>query len=119
MLLLDVARAPRRPMGLAPGAPWLPLPHEDIPGSVWMPSVGDETITSAVEAFLPDQLAQRTGADRDRPIVVYCHEHCILSRNAANRIIGYGYRHVFWYAGGIEAWRAAGLPVRITEPVAP
>jgi rhodanese-related sulfurtransferase len=26
------------------------------------------------------------------------------------RLVALGYKHVYWYRGGLEAWRAAGLP---------
>ncbi len=119
VVLLDVAPAPRRPPGLAPGAPWLPVPHEDIPGSAWIPSAGTETIRPAMEAFLRAHVARLTGHDRDRPIVVYCHTDCALSWNAARRLIDAGYRHVSWYPGGVEAWRQAGLPTTPVKALTP
>ncbi len=35
---------------------------------------------------------------------------CWVSYNAALRAINAGYTNVLWYRGGIEAWKAAGLP---------
>jgi rhodanese-related sulfurtransferase len=35
---------------------------------------------------------------------------CWLSYNAALRAVRGGYANVYWYRGGIDAWRAAGLP---------
>src|SRR5512138_178934 len=39
-LLIDVSSMPKRPEGMAADAPWLPLPHEAIPGAIWIPEVG-------------------------------------------------------------------------------
>ncbi|MEA1648848.1 hypothetical protein UAJ10_07435 [Nitrospirillum sp. BR 11164] len=40
VVLVDVVPSPRRPAGMAPESPWMPLPHADLPGSVWLPDVG-------------------------------------------------------------------------------
>ena len=109
IVLVEVSNAPRRPENLAPGAPWLPKAHIVIPGSLWIPGAGMGVIAPEVDASFRDQLARATDNDSDRLIVVYCHERCWLSWNAAKRAIGYGYRRVHWYPEGIEGWRAAGL----------
>jgi rhodanese-related sulfurtransferase len=51
------------------------------------------------------------GDDLDRPIVTFATNiNRWQSRNLALRLIALGYRHVYWYRGGWEAWDAAGLP---------
>jgi PQQ-dependent catabolism-associated CXXCW motif protein len=115
-VVVDVSNAPRRPENLAPGAPWLPLPHAAIPGSLWIPGVGLGEVPPSTDAFFRDRLAAATGGDKARRIVVYCHETCWLSWNAARRAIRYGYRNVYWFRDGIEGWRAAGLPTAIIKP---
>ncbi len=53
-----------------------------------------------------------TAADRDRPIVVYCD--CPDEASAAllaRQLVSRGFRQAAPLAGGLEAWRAAGLPV--------
>ena len=118
--LIDVSNAPRRPDNMAPGAPWLPLPHHAIPGTVWIPGPGAGEIPAAVDIFFRQQLAKATANDLTRPVVIYCHESCWLSWNAAKRALSYGYQHIYWYRDGIEGWKAAGLPTAIVEPqVAP
>jgi PQQ-dependent catabolism-associated CXXCW motif protein len=115
-VLIDVSNAPRRPDNMAPGAPWLPLPHQAIPGSLWIPGVGLGEVPPAVGDFFRAQLAAATDNDPARPIVIYCHQACWLSWNAAKRAISYGYRHVYWYRDGIEGWKAAHLPTAAIEP---
>ncbi|HEY5809181.1 MAG TPA: rhodanese-like domain-containing protein [Povalibacter sp.] len=107
-LVVDVSNEPKRPPGMAPDAPWLPLPQEIIPGSVWLPGVGMADIDPETDESFRKHLSQATGRDPDHPVVVYCHERCWLSWNAAKRAIGYGYRRVYWFPEGMEGWRAAG-----------
>lgn len=115
-VIIDVSSAPRRPDNLAPGAPWLPLPHHAIPGSLWIPGVGLGEIPVAVDDFYRQRLAAATNEHLARPLIVYCHKSCWLSWNAAKRAISYGYRNVYWYPYGIEGWKAARYGTAVTEP---
>jgi PQQ-dependent catabolism-associated CXXCW motif protein len=46
------------------------------------------------------------------PLVFFCvNSQCWLSYNASLRAAALGYTNVYWYRGGIESWRAAGLPL--------
>lgn len=68
----------------------------------------DDRVQAEFGAFLK----QSTGGDMAKPLVFYCQgTHCWMSYNAALRAMRMGYRQVFWYRGGIEAWQQAGLPV--------
>ena len=52
-----------------------------------------------------------TNGDKQRPIVTFAW--CINrwnSRNVALRLIALGYKNVYWYRGGWEAWDAHHLP---------
>lgn len=121
-IVIDVSNRPRRPEGMAKAAPWLPLPHEAIPGSIWIPDSGNGVIGTDVETFFRAQLKALTEMDEDKGaalLVFYCHERCWLSWNAARRAIDYGYRNVAWFPDGIEGWRAAGLPTQIVKPRTP
>lgn len=109
VVLVDASNTPKRPEKLAPNAPWLPAPHPVIPGSLWIPGSGMGEIAPETDVLYREQLAAATANNLDQPVVVYCHERCWLSYNAAKRAIGYGYRKVYWYPDGIEGWRAAGL----------
>lgn len=110
VVVIDVSSAPRRPDSLAPGAPWLPLPHPGIPGAIWIPGAGLGVLPDSVDTFFRARLAASTGGDSSRAVVIYCHERCWLSWNAAKRAIRYGYRNVSWFPAGIEGWRSAGFP---------
>jgi sulfur-oxidizing protein SoxY len=108
-VVVDVSNSPARPEKLAPQAVWLPPPHPVIPGSMWVAGAGAGTLDTATDRLYRQRLAEATGSDFDRAVVVYCHERCWLSWNAAKRAIRYGYRNVYWFPDGIEGWRAAGF----------
>ncbi len=114
-VVVDVSNSQQRPEKLAPQAVWMPPPHPVIPGSLWIAGAGAGAIDPAVEEIYRQRLAEATANNLDHPIVVYCHERCWLSWNAAKRAIRYGYRKVYWFPDGIEGWRAAGLPTATVE----
>ena len=118
-IVIDVSNTPRRPAELAPGAPWLPLPHRAIPGALWLPGVGAGAVTQEVDEFYRSRLDRETAGNPDVPLIVYCHENCWLSWNAAKRAIGYGYRRVAWFPDGIEGWTAAGRQTMVAGPQGP
>jgi sulfur-oxidizing protein SoxY len=108
-VVVDVSNSQQRPEKLAPQSVWMPPPHPVIPGSLWIAGAGDGSVDANTEKFYRKRLAEATSNDLDRPVVVYCHERCWLSWNAAKRAIRYGYRNVYWFPDGIEGWRAAGF----------
>jgi PQQ-dependent catabolism-associated CXXCW motif protein len=117
-VLVDVSNTPHRPENMAPGAPWLPLPHRAIPGTLWIPGVGMGEIPATLDSYFRQELATATHNDPTRRVIIYCHRTCWLSWNAAKRAISYGYQHVYWYRDGIEGWKAARLPTAVIEPQA-
>lgn len=93
--------------------------HASLPGTVWLADAGRGTsFEDATQRKLAEALQALTGGERMRPLVFFCQgPRCWLSYNAALRAIRLGYRTVYWYRGGIEAWLAAGgilVPPRIT-----
>lgn len=55
-------------------------------------------------------LDQITGGNNQVALVIYCSDpHCWLSYNASLRAIAAGYANVYWYRGGLQAWKMAGL----------
>jgi rhodanese-related sulfurtransferase len=100
-VLIDVLPAPRRPDGMAAGMPWLPLPHQNIPGSVWLPDA---------------RLAALTARDFAKPLVFYCRASCWMSWNAAKRAVSLGYTRVIWYPDGVEGWQQTGRKLTPANP---
>lgn len=84
--------------------------HDSIPGAVWLPGAGLGTgFDDSLQQHLGNALALVTREDLTRPLVFFCvSRNCWLSYNAALRAVRLGYREVYWYRGGLEAWRAAG-----------
>lgn len=115
-VIVDVSNTPKRPEGMALDLPWLPLPQDAIPGSIWIPDVGMAEVSAPLDEFFREELSEATDGHLDATVVIYCHEQCWLSWNAAKRAINYGYRNVHWYPEGIEGWRAAGFTTETVEP---
>ena len=116
-VLVDVLPAPRRPPGMRPDAPWLPVPRRDIPGSLWLPDIGRGAIPPERDAWMEQQLNTATGGDRSRAIAFYCRADCWMSWNAAKRAAAHGWKSVLWYPDGAEAWEAAGFALADAVPV--
>jgi PQQ-dependent catabolism-associated CXXCW motif protein len=87
---------------------------ETLPGampSVWMSQPG--SFNDQVQQQLTQMMQQGTQGRKDTVLVFYClSSHCWMSYNAALRAINAGYKNVLWYRGGIEAWKAAGMPTQ-------
>ncbi len=104
-LLLDVAEKDRKPPSMSKDTPWLPT-HRSIPGAVFLQGGGNGTSDAAYADAFKARIASLAGDDKARPIVTYCHPDCWGSYNAAKRLVGLGYKHVFWYRDGLEGWQA-------------
>jgi len=87
--------------------------HQSVAGAHWIPGAGHGThFLDPLQSLMKERLAQLSGGDLSSPLVFFCvNAQCWLSYNAALRAIALGYSRVFWYRGGIEAWRRAGLPI--------
>ena len=95
--------------------------HETIPGALWLPGTGrGSSFSDDLQAWFGRTLETLTLRNRARPLVFFCAgTHCWLSYNAALRATALGYREVYWYRGGIEAWIDAGgdlVPARLLWP---
>jgi PQQ-dependent catabolism-associated CXXCW motif protein len=87
--------------------------HASLPGAIWLPGAGrGESFTDTIQAQLARVLQAATKGDAGRPLVFFCQgTQCWLSYNAALRAVALGYREVYWYRGGIEAWLGANEPL--------
>ena len=83
-----------------------------LPGAVVLEGAGstDEDETN-IDVRLNAILDEVTIGDRARALVFFClGAQCWLSYNAALRAAALGYENIYWYRGGITAWKAAELP---------
>ena len=115
-VLIDVLPAPEPPPEQRAGLPRMPLPHRDLPGSLWLPEVGRGALSAQTEAWFRAQLDKATGSNFAKPVVFYCLSNCWMSWNATRRAISYGYTHAIWFPEGADGWLAAGHEVDIAVP---
>lgn len=95
--------------------------HVSIAGASWIPGAGHGThFLDPLQALLKERLAKLSNGDMSRPLVFFCvNSQCWLSYNAALRAVAMGFSRVYWYRGGVEAWRKAGLPLaRVASEIA-
>ena len=92
-------------------------PHESLPGAIWLPGAGQgRSFDDAVQVQLAKLLELATRGNQRRALVFFCaSKSCWLSYNAALRVVRLGYKEVYWYRGGIEAWLDAGHAVIALE----
>lgn len=111
-ILIDVGPAPVKPDDFPADRVWLPS-HRSIPGAAWLPGAGlGDDLPPDRAALLLDQVAELTGGDRNRPIVVFCKPDCWASWNVGKRLIRAGYTGVAWFPGGVDVWQ-------VDHPTAP
>jgi len=91
--------------------------HRTLPGALWLHNGGLGDFDAAEEKRYLDTIALLAGHDKARHLVFFCSSaQCWLSYNAALRAVRAGYTNVYWYRGGIDAWRAAELPTTGSDP---
>jgi PQQ-dependent catabolism-associated CXXCW motif protein len=116
-VLIDVALADKKPPSMSDSTPWMPA-HRSIPGAVWMPGAGGGSSDAPFADAFARRIADLTGGDLSRPIVTFCHPECWGSWNAAKRLVGLGYKEVYWYPEGLEGWQAERDPATVkADPV--
>ncbi|MEZ5894973.1 MAG: rhodanese-like domain-containing protein [Parvularculaceae bacterium] len=90
---------------------------ETLPGAmpaVWLSQPG--SFNDQIQQQMSQMFQQGMQGRKDMPMIFYClSTQCWMSYNAALRAINAGYTNVLWYRGGIEAWKAAGLPTQSAQ----
>jgi rhodanese-related sulfurtransferase len=72
-----------------------------IPGSISLPDT--ETDCVSLSGLIPE---------KTDPVVFYCNgPKCRRSDNAVVIALDCGYTNIYWFRGGIEAWRASNYPI--------
>jgi adenylate cyclase len=97
-----------RPLVIYPSDCW----GRSIPGAVELKLAGlGGNFEDAAQGRLKTKLHALTAGDFNRPIVaVGWNSESFDGRNLALRLVALGYRQVYWYRGGREAWEVHGLP---------
>lgn len=116
-IFVDVMPRAPRPANLPAGTIWRDKPHQNIPGSVWLPDTGYGALAPATEEYLRRNLARVTKGNPAKLLVIYCLRDCWMSWNAAKRALAMGYTNVAWYPEGTDGWADALLPLEDSKPV--
>lgn len=90
--------------------------HANLPGSLWLANTGDGRLEPRWQRYFELHLRNASQGDPDWPLVFYCRSDCWLSWNATRRAYRLGYRQLYWYRDGIDAWEQAGLPLAPAQP---
>lgn len=91
-------------------------PHANLPGSLWLANTGDGELSAQWQDYFARNLQKAAAGRLDQPVVFYCRADCWLSWNAVKRATEMGYKDVYWYRDGLDAWEAANLPVEAARP---
>ena len=84
--------------------------HQTVAGAWWLRGAGFSTTSND---RLATKLEELTLGNRMRPMVFFCSgAECWASYNASLRASMIGYRSVYWYRGGLRAWKDARLPTQ-------
>jgi adenylate cyclase len=90
--------------------------NPSLPGAILIDQFNSGSFDDVWQARLQRMVRELTGGDLDRPIVTFAANiNRWHARNLALRLIALGYKEVYWYRGGWEAWTAHDLT---TAPVA-
>jgi len=74
--------------------------QQHIPGSINIPLASETFVQQALDA----------AGSLNAPVVVYCAGiECDASDKAAEKLEAAGFRNLYVYEGGIEAWEESGL----------
>ena len=84
--------------------------HQTVAGAWWLRGAG---FSNTSNDRLGTKLEELTFGNRARAMVFFCQgAECWASYNAALRASLIGYENVYWYRGGLEAWKEARLPTQ-------
>jgi PQQ-dependent catabolism-associated CXXCW motif protein len=88
--------------------------HATLPDAHRLPEASSSgRFNDSIQRNLAAELRSLTGGNRETTLVFFClGARCWESYNAALRAIRLGFQDVYWYRGGLDAWKEAGLPLR-------
>jgi len=81
-----------------------------IPGALWLP-YGEKSLKDVAFDAKADNFPGLARLDRERHIVFQCNgPECWKSYKASRAAIAAGYKHIYWFRGGMPEWETAGEP---------
>jgi rhodanese-related sulfurtransferase len=79
-----------------------------IPGALWLP-YGEKSLKDVAFDARLDNFPGLARLDRERNVVFQCNgPECWKSYKASRAAIAAGYKHVYWFRGGMPEWETAG-----------
>jgi rhodanese-related sulfurtransferase len=79
-----------------------------IPGALWLP-YGEKSLKDVAFDAKLDNFPGLAQLDRQRNIVFQCNgPECWKSYKASRAAIAAGYKHIYWFRGGMPEWETAG-----------
>jgi rhodanese-related sulfurtransferase len=91
----------RKPLMIVDSRPYDVYFNGHLPDALSMP-----------DALFAGKYLSSMPADKNTEIITYCGGfHCLLSHNSAQILVDNGYTDVKVMAGGVPAWKQAGLPL--------
>ena len=79
-----------------------------IPGALWLP-YGEKSLKDVAFDAHADNFPGLAKLDREQNIVFQCNgPECWKSYKASKAAIAAGYKHVYWFRGGMPEWETAG-----------
>ena len=80
-----------------------------IPGALWLP-YGEKSLKDVAFDAKIDNFPGLAKLDRERNIVFQCNgPECWKSYKASRAAIAAGYKHIYWFRGGMPEWELAGM----------
>lgn len=79
-----------------------------IPGALWLP-YGEKSLKDVAFDAKVDNFPGLARLDREQKIVFQCNgPECWKSYKASRAAIAAGYKHIYWFRGGMPEWEMAG-----------
>ena len=79
-----------------------------IPGALWLP-YGEKSLKDVAFDAHADNFPGLAKLDRNQNIVFQCNgPECWKSYKASKAAVAAGYKHVYWFRGGMPEWEVAG-----------
>ena len=92
--------------------------HRTLPGAYWLPELGVVTIGQLERGQIENALRAASDGDPSRPIIVFERSTTYgwFGYHGVLRLLGMGYRNIYWYRGGLDAWHDAQFALAQAQP---
>jgi rhodanese-related sulfurtransferase len=89
-----------------------------IPGAILV-SYGEKSLKDIAFDAAIDSFPGIDKLDKKKPVIFACNgAECWKSYKAAKAAVARGFTTVYWFRGGLPEWKAEGMPVERSAPLA-